>query len=175
MRKDPEERLTTDDVLAHPWVTQHHTSAPSSSGSNSSGVTPSASSTTSSQHLHISSAYSGSRHVGGSTGSSGERSMVSSRGRALHSNSSNNGSTSTTTPSQTFNTSPPVGISTSLGLPARAMPGSTSSALSAVAAAAAPNVGSGFVIPPLLDAHNGMDQMVPESFHGGLGGVSDKY
>ena len=169
LRKDPEERLTTDDVLAHPWVTQHHTS--SSSGSSSSSVlTPSNS--VSSHHLQLNSSYAGNRHYAGN-GAVAERSMNSShRNRGMSNGSHGN---STTNSSQIPNSSQTVGSSTNLGLPTRPLQGSTPSTLSAVAAVASSSMASSFGIPPLVDHHNSMDQMVPESFHVGLQGVSEKY
>ena len=168
LRKDPEERLTTDDVLAHPWVTQHHTS--SSSGSSSSSVLPSTNSV-SSQHLQLNSSYAGSRHYAGNVA---ERSMNSTH-RSSRGVSNGNHGNSTTNSSQSSHSSSTVGSSTSLGLPTRPMSGSAPSTLTAVAAVASSSMASSFGIPPLVDHHNSMDQMVPESFHVGLQGVSEKY
>ena len=170
LRKDPEERLTTDDVLAHPWVTQHHTS--SSSGSSSSSVlTPTSS--VSSHHLQLNPAYAGNRHYAVSNGVVAERSMNSShRGRGMSNGSHGN---STTNSSPTSNSSSSVGSPTSLGLPTRPISGSTPSTLTAVAAVASSSMASSFGIPPLVDHHNNMDQMVPESFHVGLQGMSEKH
>jgi hypothetical protein len=70
-----------------------------------------------------------------------------------------------------LNTSTSAGSSAPVGLPTRPISGSTSSSSTSVAAVVSP---SSFGIPPLVDPHNGMDQLVPESFHGALG-VSEKY
>lgn len=170
LRKDPEERLTTDDVLAHPWVIQHHTS--SSSGSTSSSVlTPTNS--VSSHHLQLNPSYAANRHYAVGNGVAAERSMNSShRGRGMSNGSHGN---STTNSSPTSNNSSSVGSSTTLGLPTIPISGSTPSTLTAVSAVASSSIASSFGIPPLVDHHNNMDQMVPESFHVGLQGVSEKH
>ena len=113
----------------------------------------------------MNSSYAGNRHSGAV-----ERSMVSSRGRGLPSTSIGS---STTNSSPMINTSPSVGSSASIGLPTRPIPSYTASALTVTAAGVSPSVVTSFGIPPLVDPHNGMDQMVPD-FHGGLG-VSEKY
>ena len=120
----------------------------------------------------MNSSYAGNRHYAGN-GVVAERSMNSShRNRGMSNGSHGN---STTNSSQIPNSSQTVGSSTNLGLPTRPLQGSTPSTLSAVAAVASSSMASSFGIPPLVDHHNNMDQMVPESFHVGLQGVSEKY
>ena len=66
------------------------------------------------------------------------------------------------------------GSSPSMGLPTNSMTSNAPSSLVAMATVAAPSVvASGMGIHTMMDPHNGMDQIVPESFHGGIG-VSDK-